>query len=286
MKKTLILTISVVLSISNIQPQNFPRFSRSCVVDPKDYYTVDSAYIKCSYIISYLCDTLKKDIKSTDKQTLLIGKNVSKYFSQIALDYNIYIEEHYKNKDYPTPNDGAWTYEIFKNYPQGKETVADIGSGLFRNFLYEEDSPVFNWKISNESLTILSYNCNKASTSFRGRDYIAWFTPDIPIPNGPWEFGGLPGLILKLYDTKENFVFECEGLEQLKHKEPIKFYKLDYTKIDRKDLYKLYKRAHDDKAAYNKTIGIMTMEMNEKDKTHKVVEHSSRKIPYNPIELE
>ncbi|MDL2257347.1 GLPGLI family protein, partial [Bacteroidales bacterium OttesenSCG-928-I14] len=94
-------------------------------------------------------------------------------------------------------------------------TVTDIASILQENYIYEEELPIFNWVIFNETQSILSYDCQKATTSFRGRDYIAWFAPAIPISNGPWKFGGLPGLILKLCDTKEEFVFECNGLEQL-----------------------------------------------------------------------
>jgi Protein of unknown function (Porph_ging). len=284
MKKYIVLC-GLLIWFNSLQSQNFARLSRN-YVDLKNYYCVDSAYLRCSYKLSYSCDTLNKDIQSTDKQTLLIGQNASKYYSQIALDYNQYIKEYIKrNHDYPNASDGAWTYEVFKNYPQGKSTVTDIGSALKSDFLYEEDLPIFNWEITREKQTILSYNCQKATTTFRGRDYTAWFTTDIPIDNGPWKFAGLPGLILKLYDSNENFVFECEGLEYLRNKEPIKFYKLNYAKIEREDLYKLYKRIHDDRAAYNKTLGIMTMEMDEKTRTSKIVDYSSSKIPYNPIEL-
>jgi GLPGLI family protein len=140
--------------------------------------------------------------------------------------------------------------------------------------------------MTNEKQVILSYLCQKATATFRGRDYIAWFTMNIPIDNGPWKFGGLPGLILKIMDTKNDFVYECEGLEQLKNKEPIQFYKVNYTKINRRDLDKLYRWYHEDYAAYNKSLGAMTLELDEKTKKPKVVEHSSYKAPYNPIELE
>lgn len=61
----------------------------------------------------------------------------------------------------------------------------------------------FNWTIDTaETRNIQGYDCSKASTPFRGRDYIAWFTPDIPVPFGPWKFGGLPGLILEVQDTE------------------------------------------------------------------------------------
>lgn len=51
-----------------------------------------------------------------------------------------------------------------------------------------------------DSLSILDYKCIKATTRFRGRDYTAWVTKELPINDGPWKFYGLPGLILQIED--------------------------------------------------------------------------------------
>ena len=275
--KTWIILICFALSFSLVQTQNFNFYAN--FENLEKFTVIDSAYLKCSYRLTYIKDTLKTDEKSTDLQILLVGKNISKYYSQYALDYNHFVVEHFKKHPdaYPHPkNKGQWSFEVFKNYPQGKETVTDIASMLQDSYLYEEELPVFNWEITNEKQTIQSYSCRKATVSFRGRVFIAWFTTDIPIPNGPWKFGGLPGLILKLYDTKNNFVYQCEGLEQLKNKEPIKFYKIEYIKLSRNDLNKLYFRFHDNFASY---ISIKLWG-GIKDKNIVI------KVPYNPIELE
>lgn len=66
----------------------------------------------------------------------------------------------------------------------------------------------FQWKITTERKQILKYSCIKATTTFRGRNYEAWFTEDIPVPNGPWKFGGLPGLIIKVNDLENVYAFE------------------------------------------------------------------------------
>lgn len=68
-----------------------------------------------------------------------------------------------------------------------------------------EDSNIdFNWEITNETKQIGKYTCHKATTkNFRGRNYEAWFTYDIPVPTGPWKFHGLPGLILEVHDDKD-----------------------------------------------------------------------------------
>jgi len=64
-------------------------------------------------------------------------------------------------------------------------------------------SPV--WRISTETQTIIGYRSQKATTRFGGRDWTVWFTPDIPISEGPWKLRGLPGLILKAYTADGEF---------------------------------------------------------------------------------
>ena len=77
----------------------------------------------------------------------------------------------------------------------------------FKEVFYINDSIVnINWKITKETKKIGKFNCKKATTNFRGRKYIAWYTIDIPVSYGPWKLQGLPGLILEAYDT-DKFVY-------------------------------------------------------------------------------
>lgn len=62
---------------------------------------------------------------------------------------------------------------------------------------------LFNWELKNEQKEILGYQCSKAMVHFRGREFEAWYTPAIPVQNGPYKFHGLPGLILEVKTTKE-----------------------------------------------------------------------------------
>jgi len=65
-----------------------------------------------------------------------------------------------------------------------------------------------NWKLSNETKIINTINCKKAEIAFKGRNWIAWYSPEIPLPYGPYKFSGLPGLIVKITDDKEEYDFE------------------------------------------------------------------------------
>lgn len=54
---------------------------------------------------------------------------------------------------------------------------------------YEGDNkntPKMEWKINEDSIkNILGYDCQLAETDFRGRNWKAWFTIDIPLSYGP-----------------------------------------------------------------------------------------------------
>lgn len=72
------------------------------------------------------------------------------------------------------------------------------------------------WKILRDKSKIFGYNARSAETTFGGRKWIAWFTEDIPIYDGPYKFYGLPGLILKVSDSEKNFIFEAKAVTKEK----------------------------------------------------------------------
>lgn len=62
----------------------------------------------------------------------------------------------------------------------------------------KEQIPLQQWHLSQETKKIGGYLCKKATTQFRGRNYTAWYTEDLPVLGGPWKFDGLAGLILEV----------------------------------------------------------------------------------------
>lgn len=92
-------------------------------------------------------------------------------------------------------------------------TDAKINSKKFETYLYEDKGAgELNWKLKDEYKNISGFDCQKASIFFRGRNYDAWFTTEIPLPFGPWKFGGLPGLILEVYDDTKEISFTAENI--------------------------------------------------------------------------
>lgn len=70
-----------------------------------------------------------------------------------------------------------------------------------------------DWKISKESKTIGNYKVIKATCNFRGRNWEAWFAPDISLSIGPWKFRGLPGLIIQVYDETKRYNYNLAEIE-------------------------------------------------------------------------
>ncbi|WP_261509791.1 GLPGLI family protein [Chryseobacterium paludis] len=71
-----------------------------------------------------------------------------------------------------------------------------------------KESTINNWNLINESKIINSFNCKKAEVSYKGRNWIAWYSTDIPLTYGPYKFTGLPGLIIKISDQNGDYDFE------------------------------------------------------------------------------
>ena len=65
-----------------------------------------------------------------------------------------------------------------------------------KKFLIKGEPHRYAWKMTGESKQVGQYLCQKATYSDSTIQLEAWFTPMIPVPLGPGEFGQLPGLVL------------------------------------------------------------------------------------------
>ena len=67
-----------------------------------------------------------------------------------------------------------------------------------KDFLIEGDRDPLKWKITGEQKQVGSYLCQKATYQDTTQSIVAWFTPMIPVPSGPNQYNGLPGMILHM----------------------------------------------------------------------------------------
>lgn len=76
---------------------------------------------------------------------------------------------------------------------------------LGKKFLIKDSLTIFNWETSPETKTIGGFVCRKAMAQHKGGAIIAWYTPSIPINDGPDKYWGLPGLIIELSDGDKSY---------------------------------------------------------------------------------
>jgi GLPGLI family protein len=149
------------------------------------------------------------------------------------------------------------SYQIIKS-KRGEITVFDYGASVLTKVQYDDFLGKPNWQLQEGTDTVEGYECQKAILNFRGRNYTAWFTLEIPISDGPWKLFGLPGLILKVEDADQLFSFVMIGLIQPKQIMPYQVANSEYLKISREDYRKqVLKRGGGMKV--NLTNGIMTV---------------------------
>lgn len=185
----------------------------------------DTIKAKVNYRFSHVVDTTKRDQPNQEQMVLLLGQNSSIYLSMDKVK-----EDEERKRDIAAQMKNADPAHMSINvkssnkklngtqiYLFNKEKKMITRQRMVNNYLIEEPFPELKWKISKDTSSIAGLSCQKASTHFKGRDYIAWFCPDLPFQSGPWKLNGLPGLIVEAYDTKKEVRFEFDGFEQVKN---------------------------------------------------------------------
>jgi GLPGLI family protein len=155
---------------------------------------------KNSFYSSEQKDSLNILIKKpkTDNQTNDIYKNPD---GEGGIIYNGNNDDDGRGYQISTLKDSVKSYFVWHSPTQG-------------NIHYiKEKREKINWKLNHETKKIGKFNCLKATGKFRGREYIAWYTLEIPVPFGPWKLQGLPGLILEAYNENQEIYFCAKKIE-------------------------------------------------------------------------
>ncbi len=244
---------------------------------------LDTCVFKVHYKMLSVNDVELPDNKKENFMLLEIGNSISKFtdyqlwmadsLKDVYTEKNVSMEELI-NKLMPLMKGGT-SLNIFKNYPDGKLTVTDR-IPLSGTFKYVENIDEPEWNLSSGSLEVCGYNCNKATTSYRGRNYTAWYAPDIPVSDGPWKFSGLPGLILKIEDDLGHYSFECNAIEKTDDDAPIYMLESHYINTDKSGFLKALNDFNSNPASALENSGLIKSELPS---------HTRKARPYNPIEL-
>ena len=284
--KELLLTITLLCSVLSASAQiNIRVYDINDVLKAKP---IDKLVFIAQYQTSFINDTLSQDKRTEETMMLKIGTKSSIYYSYAHFHMDSLIEadkaigasqevisEHLKQ------GGGYVNYQIYKNYPAGKITTLDqLAASRFR---CEEPIERPAWTLCPDTTTILSYTCRKATCYFRGRNYEAWYTEEIPRREGPWKLQGLPGLILKASDSQRHYTFVCTGIEKSRKEEIMQFSGSEYEPVSQKNLQKAHKRYASDPIGYvtETSPGINVTIKGEDGQPVR-----PKNIPYNPIERE
>lgn len=127
------------------------------------------------------------------------------------------------------------------------DAVVESREFMGRFFLIKDAPKAHKWKIGSEQKEILGYRCQKAVLQDTSRKVTAWFTPQIPVSLGPAGYAELPGMILELNIGDGQTVVAAS--------------KVEFKKLDKKDIEKPTKGKECTRAEYEKIVEEKRKEM-------------------------
>ena len=241
MKKTFIILTAAALAASIISGKTVRRKLSVFPSSVPGTETLATENMEFVYDYRFCTDTtgdLKENYES-DNMLLQIGPGgLSKFSSYRNLAVDSILMRSTREQIIDAIVDGKLStgefMTIYKNHPDGKLTHTDKICQDW--FPFEEEVPRLDWQLTDSVTTVLGYECRGARCVFRGREWTAFYSEDIPLPDGPWKLHGLPGLIMKASDKKGHYTFECIGIKSNADR-PVTIYKVPFNKTDRKGYY-------------------------------------------------
>lgn len=99
----------------------------------------------------------------------------------------------------------------YQHYYRTRDSIYYLELEDQKEYLIIEALNQFEWTFTGNTKTILNYKCQEAMSRFRGRNFIAFFTTELPFKAAPWKFHGLPGTILSV--ATDDGTIEIEAIE-------------------------------------------------------------------------
>ncbi len=204
-----------------------PALSALCYAPTAYAQTNDSALAQIKYEFVHVDDTNFRDDPRKEEMMVYIGEQSSMYKSHsLAVKLEEMKKEMRNRQAAMGPNNASFSFsspnmsnETLYIFPYDKKLFIVDRIGM-SNYILPQDFPVIDWQIEGETKDIGGYTCQKATGTFGGRRYTAWFTAELPFPYGPWKLHGLPGLILEAEDSKKEVMFHYAGFDK-QQDEPI-----------------------------------------------------------------
>ncbi len=159
------------------------------------------------YELKYKLDSTQAE-HSKRLMVLDINPKDTKYY-----DYNFLVKDSI-NKATNSQNTN-WTNQIPISRKRNSNKNINYQIIEFQIYSYLTNDEI-KWTLSNETQVYSELEIQKATANFGGRKWIAWFTKEIPFSEGPYKFQGLPGLIILLKDSQDQYIFSLAQNKNLK----------------------------------------------------------------------
>ncbi|KFC21581.1 GLPGLI family protein [Chryseobacterium sp. FH1] len=226
------------------------------------------------YEYKFISDSTNVEDVKTEMMFLDTTKEGSKYYSYTVFNADSAMKVNLEKQLAATGSinitsemrKGEVRYSVTKTYPDYK-TFLHRRLGMDK-YKISEDRKI-NWKISSEKEKIGEWNAQKAEADFAGRHWVAWFSTEIPIQDGPYKFNGLPGLIVKVEDKNGSHKMELKGIKNISGELDINVFEAKEIAINSKQFQKIIKDYENDptKGIRQMQMGGATIVMTGKDGT-------------------
>ena len=163
------------------------------------------------YEYTFIPDSTNRTDIRTEMMVLNVQKDRSEFYSFERYTIDSTMLDAVKNGLFAPAPDKETVNDRIVKYSNSNQIVYNTFL-MWDKYKVKQDVQ-FDWKLTNEFAKILNYDVQKATTEFGGRKWTAWFTKEVPIPDGPYKFKNLPGLILKIEDSRHNHIFELKGIK-------------------------------------------------------------------------
>jgi GLPGLI family protein len=243
------------------------------------YDVLDTTRFIVRYRLEVVPNIERPEATDSDIIILEIGSRITKSYSYGLFRHDSIATRNKHRDAHAGFRSRVPTLEVFKNHPIGRNTIVHRSPYHPEPVFLYEDHINIDWQILSDRREIMGYQCQKAIATFRGREWVAWFSNQIPVFVGPLKFQGLPGLIMEITDKNKHFNLSIVALTYEKY--PIKMYNWAYQKTTREKANDYFKWCHENFYDCNKNLGINLRFMNRT-----LEETKKTSIPYNPLELE
>lgn len=220
------------------------------------------AVMEIDYETKLVSDSLNKGNVTVFGSTLLCNTVESIYCSKEAKAY-------YKGKPAETI---STTAGLIPKYPKAVGSVYRNSSSMTASlpvgkYIFTFDEPKLKWEILNETKEIKGFKSRLAKTiTDTGEIFYAWFTNDISIPEGPFRFKGLSGLVLEVFNKSKTIEIYATNINKSDEIiEPLKYFNEVKAKT-KEQFLEARKNFHENPSMYNGNLKVVDENGNDKTK--------------------